>query len=81
MLSLSTLNSGGAGPVVPAPPVENLRCVGETDRIVFLWESAEWPGGETASHECWLTMPDGSESSGGWGKRVASAAEIGLTPM
>ena len=103
MLSLSTLYSGGAGPVVPAgrgrasavrafaalvavllvfaglaapaqaqvgaaPPVENLRCVGETDRIAFLWEAAEWPGGETASYEYWLTMPDGSESSGSWGK-------------
>ena len=50
------------------PAVENLRCLGETDRIAFLWESAQWPGGETTSYVYWLTMPDGSTSSGSWGR-------------
>ena len=68
LLLFGGLTAPAQAQVGAPPPVDNLRCVGETDRIVFLWESAEWPGGETASYEYWLTMPDGSESSGGWGK-------------
>ena len=41
------------------PPVDNLRCVAETDRIAFLWEAAEWSGGESASYDYVLTLPDG----------------------
>ena len=50
------------------PPVDNLRCLAETDRIAFLWEAAEWSGGETTSYEYHLTLPDDSQSSGGVGK-------------
>ena len=41
------------------PEVDNLRCIAETDRIAFLWEAAEWSGGESASYDYVLTLPDG----------------------
>ena len=41
------------------PPVDNLRCIAETDRIAFLWEAPEWSGGESASYDYVLTLPDG----------------------
>ena len=41
------------------PEVDNLRCVAATDLIAFLREAAEWSGGEAASYDYVLTLPDG----------------------
>ena len=41
------------------PSVENLRCVAKTDRVAFLWDEPDWPGGEVSSYDYDLTLPDG----------------------
>ena len=46
------------------PPVENLRCLAETDRVAFLWDAPEWSGGEAASYDYRLSLPDGRQEAG-----------------
>ena len=46
------------------PPVENLRCIAETDRVAFLWDAPEWSGGETYAYDYQLSLPDGQSAAG-----------------
>ena len=46
------------------PPVENLRCIAETDLVGFLWDKPEWSGGEAVSYDYELSLPDGRNESG-----------------
>ena len=46
------------------PPVANLRCLAETDRVAFLWDAPEWSGGEAASYDYRLSLPDGRQEGG-----------------
>ena len=51
--------------VAAAPlPVDNLRCVAEAERVVFLWDAPEWSGGETYAYDYELTLPDGRTEAG-----------------
>ncbi len=56
--------------VGPPSPVENLRCVAEPERVIFLWDAPEWSGGETYAYDYELTLPDG---------RIEAGRFIGLT--
>ena len=47
-----------------APPVSNLRCIAETDFVAFIWVAPEWSGGEVASYDYRLSLPDGRTESG-----------------
>ena len=48
----------------PPTPVVNLRCVAETDRVIFLWDTPEWSDGETYAYDYELTLPDGRTEAG-----------------
>ena len=59
--------------------MDNLRCVFRTDLVAFQWNIPEWSGGEVASYDYRLTLPDGSELSRGL-DRSATRATLVLGP-
>ena len=56
--------------VGPPTPVVNLRCIAQTDRVVFLWDAPEWSGAEVYAYDYEVTLPGG---------RTAAGRAIGLT--
>ena len=45
------------------PPPENLSCTASTEQVVFLWEAAEWSGGEPAHFDYEITLPGGRKEA------------------
>lgn len=54
-----------AGPPAGPPQVSNLRCVADTDRVVFLWNAPEWSGGNTYAYDYQLTLPTAGVGAAG----------------
>ena len=48
----------------PPTPVVNLRCIAQTDRVVFLWDAPEWSGAEVYAYDYEVTLPGGRTEAG-----------------
>ena len=46
------------------PPVVNLRCIADTERVAFLWDAPDWSGGRVSSYDYQLTLPNGRNEAG-----------------
>ena len=48
----------------PPTPVVNLRCVAQTDRVLFYWDAPEWSGAEVYAYDYERTLPGGATDAG-----------------
>ena len=42
------------------PPVTNLSCDAQTDRVTFRWDEPQWSGAEVYAYDYILSRPDGT---------------------
>ena len=54
------------------PPPSNLRCLAETNVVMFVWDAPSWSAGEVASYDYELRLPSGRTEGG----RVLGGASL-----
>ena len=63
------------------PPPESLRCLAETDVVMFVWEAPSWSVGRVSSYDYELGLPDGrregSRLTGGSALRRSGTYRLG----